>query len=263
MRTFTIENEDNNIILHASASEAEAIPDAQRFATQEQLCGLADHWPTSRLTEIWNSLPGATPVRKFQTRAIAAARIWKAIQHLGDALPPEQPADEAVVETALDAQVAAEPVPGPGAGIVAPRVPEAAPVESPAISAATAANDAPNAAPAEKLVRILERAFEGLTPEQHREKWNALKKALDELKPADAQKAAKTGAPREGSKTSQVIAMLKREGGTTVEQIMVTMEWQQHTTRAMLSAGGSLVKSHGLVIVSENVGGKRVYSIKA
>jgi hypothetical protein len=83
------------------------------------------------------------------------------------------------------------------------------------------------------------------------------------LKPADAQKAAKTGAPREGSKTSQVVAMLKREGGTTVDEIMATMEWQQHTTRAMLSAGGSLVKKHGLVIVSENVGGKRVYSIKA
>ena len=247
MRTFTIENEDNNIILHASAGEAEAVPDAERFATEEQLSGLADNWPTTRLVEIWNSLPGATPVRKFQTRAIAVTRIWKAIQRLGDALPPSQAVGETMVETQPAAQVTAEPVPGPEPAVVAPHTPDAA----------------PNSAPTEKLLRILERVFEGLTPEQREEKWDALKKALDQLKPADAQKAAKTGAPREGSKTSQVIAMLKREGGTTVDEIMATMEWQQHTTRAMLSAGGSLVKKHGLVIVSENVGGKRVYSIKA
>ena len=71
------------------------------------------------------------------------------------------------------------------------------------------------------------------------------------------------GAPREGSKTSQVIAMLKREGGTTLEEIMTAMGWQKHTTRAMLSAGGSLTKNHGLVVTSEKVGDKRVYSIKA
>jgi hypothetical protein len=56
---------------------------------------------------------------------------------------------------------------------------------------------------------------------------------------------ANTGAPREGSKTSQVIAMLKRDGGTTLEEIMSAMGWQKHTTRAMLSAGGSLRKNTG------------------
>jgi hypothetical protein len=60
-----------------------------------------------------------------------------------------------------------------------------------------------------------------------------------------------------------VIAMLKREGGTTLDEIMTAMGWQKHTTRAMLSAGGSLTKNHGLVIASEKVGDKRVYSIKA
>ena len=57
--------------------------------------------------------------------------------------------------------------------------------------------------------------------------------------------------------------MLKREGGTTLEEIMAAMGWQKHTTRAMLSAGGSLTKKHGLVVTSEKVGEKRVYSIKA
>ena len=33
--------------------------------------------------------------------------------------------------------------------------------------------------------------------------------------------------------------MLKREGGgTPLEEIMAAMQWQKHTTRAMLSAGG-------------------------
>jgi hypothetical protein len=39
-------------------------------------------------------------------------------------------------------------------------------------------------------------------------------------------------------------------------------DWQAHTTRAMLSAGGSLRKKHGLVVISEKVGDERRYSIK-
>jgi len=57
--------------------------------------------------------------------------------------------------------------------------------------------------------------------------------------------------------------MLKRKGGTTLEEIMKAMGWQKHTTRALLSAGGSLTKKHGLVVISEKVGDKRTYSIKA
>jgi hypothetical protein len=77
-----------------------------------------------------------------------------------------------------------------------------------------------------------------------------------------ATNAKDAGAPREGSKTSQVIAMLKREGGTTLEEIMTAMFWQKHTTQAMLSAGGSLTRKHGLVVTSEKVGDKRTYYIK-
>jgi hypothetical protein len=56
--------------------------------------------------------------------------------------------------------------------------------------------------------------------------------------------------------------MLKRKSGATLEQIMTAMSWQKHTTRAMLSAGGSLTKKHGLVIISAKTGDKRTYSIK-
>ena len=75
------------------------------------------------------------------------------------------------------------------------------------------------------------------------------------------QSATDPGTPREGSKTSQVIAMLKREGGTTLEEITTAMGWLKHTTRAMLSAGGSLRKKHGLIVISEKVGDRRRYSI--
>jgi hypothetical protein len=60
----------------------------------------------------------------------------------------------------------------------------------------------------------------------------------------------------------QVIAMLKRPEGTTLEEIMTAMQWQKHTTRAMLSAGGSLIKKHGLAVTSETVGETRHYYIK-
>ena len=58
--------------------------------------------------------------------------------------------------------------------------------------------------------------------------------------------------------------MLKRKGGATLEEITAAMGWQKHTTRAMMSAGGSLAKKHGLVVVtSEKVGDRRVYAIKS
>src|SRR5262249_22723268 len=35
-----------------------------------------------RLVEVWNSIPGLTPVKKFKDRKAAVSRIWKAIQSL-------------------------------------------------------------------------------------------------------------------------------------------------------------------------------------
>jgi hypothetical protein len=70
--------------------------------------------------------------------------------------------------------------------------------------------------------------------------------------------------PRDGSKTSRVIELLKREGGVTLQEIMTEMGWQSHTTRALMSAGGSLAKKHGLTVEStKGADGERTYSIKA
>ena len=74
MKTFTIENETNNITIHATRQDAEMVPDSERFANEAALAKLAANWPMSRLVEIWNSLPGETPVKKFKDRATAASR---------------------------------------------------------------------------------------------------------------------------------------------------------------------------------------------
>src|SRR5437868_566140 len=81
MTIFTIDR-DNNITAFASATEAESNPETERFRSATDLAKLAAKWPASRLVEIWNSLPGVSPVRKFTSRQTAVNRIWKAIQSL-------------------------------------------------------------------------------------------------------------------------------------------------------------------------------------
>jgi hypothetical protein len=82
MKTFTIENETNDIVIRASAMEAEAVSNSEQFDSELTLAKLAANWPASRLPEIWNTLPGETPVNKFKDRATAVKRIWKALQSL-------------------------------------------------------------------------------------------------------------------------------------------------------------------------------------
>jgi len=280
MRHFTIENETNNITVHTSAEAAGAIPNAERFNGEKGLAKVAADWPVSRLVEIWNSLPGVTPVSKFKDRSTAVSRIWKALQGLGTAEPETAPE----LSQSQPVEAAAEPeIPSPDTPTdVAPQGPHVGPQEETAKNTATPAQEA-SAAPAgvdveicSELVRVAARAQSTY--------WDAvrnLEKAIGfELgDPGDlnevtvegliAQHEARrkprqrTQHARENSKTAQVIEMLKREGGATLEEIMTTMGWQKHTTRAMLSAGGSLVKNHGLVIHNQQDGGVRRYFIKS
>ena len=82
MKIFTIESDTNNITVHATAKEAEAVANADRLRNQAGLAKLAADWPAARLVEIWNSLPGAERVKKFKDRTTAVERVWKAIQSL-------------------------------------------------------------------------------------------------------------------------------------------------------------------------------------
>ena len=80
MATFTIDSE-NSITGYASG---EAVPEGnmERFTTAGELAELAANWPAARLVEVWNSIPGLKPVKKFTNRKTAVARIWKAVQSL-------------------------------------------------------------------------------------------------------------------------------------------------------------------------------------
>jgi hypothetical protein len=146
-----------------------------------------------RFVQIWNSLTGVTPVRKFRDRATAVKRIFAELQKLSVPAAPLPP---------VDAPAAPK---GPGARAKKP-----------------AAAGAPEAA----------------NPAQ----------------------AAGSG-PRAGSKTARLIGMLKRPDGASLEEIMATFGWQVHTTRALMSAGGSLTRKHGLTVISEKAGDIRTYRI--
>jgi hypothetical protein len=82
MKTFTIENETNNITLHPTIQEAEAVANAGCLRNEAGLAKLAANWPAAQLVDVWNSLPGASPVKKFTGRRTAISRIWRAIQRL-------------------------------------------------------------------------------------------------------------------------------------------------------------------------------------
>jgi hypothetical protein len=95
MATFTIDAE-NNITAYNSPAEANGSDGGEvtAFDSQAALAKLSAEWPIVRLVEVWNGIPGQTPVKKFQDRKKAVARIWAAIQPLADtaARSEDQPA---------------------------------------------------------------------------------------------------------------------------------------------------------------------------
>ena len=66
---------------------------------------------------------------------------------------------------------------------------------------------------------------------------------------------------RAGTKTSQILDLLKKPGGAALTQIMAVTNWQAHSVRGFLS--GTLRKKMGLTVISEKgQNGDRVYSIE-
>jgi predicted HTH transcriptional regulator len=74
------------------------------------------------------------------------------------------------------------------------------------------------------------------------------------------QAKAKTPGTRANSKQAQLIEMLKRPEGATIEEIVKKFDWQAHTVRGAIA--GALKKKLGLNVQSEKVEGRgRVYRI--
>ena len=184
MKAFTIDAE-NNITVHASAKAAPKTEGIETFTSEKALAELAAAWPASRLVDIWNSLAGVTPVKKFTDRKKAVARIWKAIQNLGEAEAPQS-------------------------AYVAPE-------EAPAKKKASRAKKAPTA-------------------------------------------ATKAQGSREGSKTANVLELLRRKGGVTARELMTATGWQAHSVRGFIS--GTVGKKMGLTVISaKSDDGERTYSL--
>jgi hypothetical protein len=88
MNIFVIDS-DNNITVFGSGEELPETAGTGKFKSREELGQLAETWPVDRLVEIWNTVPGRIPVKKFTDRKTAVGRIWKAVQSLRPAVAPE------------------------------------------------------------------------------------------------------------------------------------------------------------------------------
>jgi hypothetical protein len=167
MKALTIDNETRKITAHASGKEAAATPNSTRLSSENTLSTLVANWPMARLVELWNSLPGVTPVNKFKDRTTAIARIWKAIQSLEVAAPaaePEKPELIAEVTILPQAEPLAEPETAAAAADVAPQGTHVAPEAPAAGSDSRPAASAPviDTAECDRLLKIAagtQRAF--------------------------------------------------------------------------------------------------------
>jgi hypothetical protein len=90
MNAFVIDS-DNSITVFGAGESAPEAEGSETFKSVDELQQLAKGWPASRLVEIWNGIPGFTPVKKFTDRSTAVARIWRAIQSLGGGVGPQAP----------------------------------------------------------------------------------------------------------------------------------------------------------------------------
>jgi hypothetical protein len=222
MKHFTIDAE-NNITVHASRNAAGGTG-AGVFANEVQFADLIGP-NLKRLGEIWNSLPGVKPVRKFTNRKVATECIWNAIQGLGERAAAARTSKPRVVainaDTALVEVSAAEPATAQAAEPIA-----------------TVGAQSPDVAP---------------------KKSRSATKATRSKKPPTGE--SKLKGTRQGSKAAQVVAMLQRDNGATLAEIMEKMGWQKHTVRGFMA--GAMKKAGYTVESFKPEGGERTYRINA
>jgi hypothetical protein len=259
MKTFTIDT-DNNITVHASRKAARETG-LGAFASEEQFADLIGP-DNKRLVEIWNSLPGVKPVTKFANRKSATERIWKALQSLGEAAAapvPETPFDAPEAGAAPAKLPVAEPEPVKDSRPLedATLQTEIEPIALTAPAAGERAEPAANAGAQEPQGAPAEgAATENTTSAKKAPKAKKEPEAPKAPKPA---KAGESTGPREGSKTARVVAMLKREGGASLEEIMQQMGWQKHTVRGFMA--GAMKKAGYTVESFKSEAGARSYRI--
>jgi hypothetical protein len=245
MKHFTI-NSDNNITIHASRKETHAQTAELAFSTEEQFADAIGN-DSKRLIEIWNGLPGVTPVKKFTNRKIATERIWKAIQHLGGtvaAAPAPDPEADAIKPDATQVEAPpkndATPV-SPAVEAPAPQVTSGTAVDQPEVPAEPETQqDA--VTPAPEVVATIGAQVADVAPAE----------------PDATEHASPKKGTREGSKTARVLELVRQPGGATLKEIMAATDWQAHSVRGFIS--GNLIKKMGLKVASiKREDGERLY----
>jgi len=71
--------------------------------------------------------------------------------------------------------------------------------------------------------------------------------------------ATKTASPKPHTKRDQLLALLRRAEGVTIEQAAKALAWQSHSVRGIIS--GVLKKRLGCTITSEKGDAARVYRV--
>jgi predicted ArsR family transcriptional regulator len=68
-------------------------------------------------------------------------------------------------------------------------------------------------------------------------------------------------AAKRHSKAEKVVALLKRDSGATIDDMVKATGWQKHSVRGFMA--GALKKRHGLTALSEKTETGRVYRVVA
>ena len=72
--------------------EASRSPGIVHFKGEQELASRTLKWSNARLTEVWNKLPHAKPVKRFMSRQAGIRRIWRTLQaqHSNQAIPEDK-----------------------------------------------------------------------------------------------------------------------------------------------------------------------------
>ena len=79
------------------------------------------------------------------------------------------------------------------------------------------------------------------------------------LRASAGRRGSRAATRQPGTKTAQILALLRRPAGATLKTIMAATGWQQHSVRGFLA--GVVRKKLGLNLVSESGDSGRVYRI--
>jgi Protein of unknown function (DUF3489) len=227
----------DNDVRYADWPQAPGI-EVQGRATFDDLTTLdrvTRDWPLSRLQDVWNGFAGVVPfddlkpVKKFENRKKALARIWSAIQRL---IPPPAILTDG---QRLVPDVASAPAESHNTPMTKTKSKGR---DHSACITKMAKRAAKEAKPATRLATALAKAHSAA----------AERAAL-------AKKPAKTG-----TKQAEVIRLMERKSGASLAEIMEKTGWQAHTVRGFVA--GTLGKKLGLTVESiRSEAGHRIYRI--